>query len=151
MNEIFIMASINPNRYAGQEAKVRSRHATRDWLKIGKGVCQGCILSPCLFNLYAEYIMWNARLDESQAGIKIDGRNIDNLIYADDPDSGKDWRQEERGMTENEMFGWHHWLNGHEFEQTQGDSEGQEAWHAAVHGVTKSETWMSNWIKATKL
>ena len=71
--------------------------------------------------------MWNARLDESQAGIKIDGRNIDNLIYADDPDSGKDWRQEERGMTENEMFGWHHWLNGHEFEQTQGDSEGQEA------------------------
>ena len=59
--------------------------------------------------------MWNARLDESQAGIKIDGRNIDNLIYADDPDSGKDWRQEERGMTENEMFGWHHWLNGFEF------------------------------------
>ena len=55
-----------------------------DWFKIGKGVCQGCILSPCLFNLYAEYIMWNARLDKSQAGIKVPGRNINNLRYADD-------------------------------------------------------------------
>ena len=55
-----------------------------DWFKIGKGVCQGCILSPCLFNLYAEYIMWNAKLDKSQAGIKVPGRNINNLRYADD-------------------------------------------------------------------
>ena len=55
-----------------------------DWFKIGKGVCQGCILSPCLFNLYAEYIMWNARLDKSQAGIKVPGRNISNLRYTDD-------------------------------------------------------------------
>ena len=72
------------NLYAGQEGTVRTGHGTTDWFQIGKGVCQGCILSPCLFNLYAEYIMRNARLDEAQAGIKIDGRNIDNLRYADD-------------------------------------------------------------------
>ena len=71
------------NLYAGQEATVRTGHGTKDWFKIGKGVHQGCILSPCLFNLYAEYILWNARLDEAQAGIKIAGRNINNLRYAD--------------------------------------------------------------------
>ena len=65
--------------YAGQEATVRTGHGTTDWLQIGKGVCQGCILSPCLFNFYAEYIMRNARLDEWQVGIKIAGRNINNL------------------------------------------------------------------------
>ena len=72
------------NLYAGQEATVRTGHGTTDWFQIGKGVCQGCILSPCLFNLYAEYIMRNAGLDEAQAGIKIAGRNISNLRYADD-------------------------------------------------------------------
>ena len=72
------------NLYAGQEATVRTGHGTTDWFQIGKGVCQGCILSPCLFNLYAEYIMRNASLDEEQAGIKIAGRNINNLRYADD-------------------------------------------------------------------
>ena len=72
------------NLYAGQEATVRTRHGTIDWLQIGKWVHQGCILSPCLFNLYAQYIMWNARLDEAQAGIKIAGRNINTLRYADD-------------------------------------------------------------------
>ena len=72
------------NLYAGQEATVKTGHGTTDWLQIEKGVCQGCILSPCLFNLYAEYIMRNAGLDESQAGIKIAGRNINNLRYADD-------------------------------------------------------------------
>ena len=70
--------------YAGQEATVRTGHGTTDWFKIGKGVCQGCILSPCLFDFYAEYIMQNARLDEAQAGIKIAGRNINSLRYADD-------------------------------------------------------------------
>ena len=65
--------------YAGQEAIVRTVHGTMDWFQIGKGVCQDCILSPCLFNLYTEYIMQNARLDEAQAGIKIAGRNINNL------------------------------------------------------------------------
>ena len=72
------------NLYAGQEITIRIGHRTTDWFQIGKGVHQGCILSPCLFNLYAEYIMKNAGLDEAQAGIKIAGRNIDNLRYADD-------------------------------------------------------------------
>ena len=72
------------NLYAGQEATVRTGHGTTDWFQIGKGVHQGYILSPCLFNLYAEYIMRNARLDEAQARIKIAGRNINILRYADD-------------------------------------------------------------------
>ena len=72
------------NLYAGQKAIVRTEHGTTDWFQIGKGVHQGCILSPCLFNFYAEYIMRNAWLEEAQAGIKIAGRNINNLRYADD-------------------------------------------------------------------
>jgi len=72
------------NLYGGQEATVRTAHGTTDWFKIGKGVHQGYILSPCLFNFYAEYIMRNARLDEAEAGIKIAGRNISSLRYADD-------------------------------------------------------------------
>ena len=71
------------NLYAGQEATVRTGHGTTDWFQIKKGVHQGCILPPCLFNLYAEYIIRNGGLDEAQTGIKIAGRNIDNLIYAD--------------------------------------------------------------------
>ena len=70
--------------YAGQEATVRTGHGTTDWFQIGKGVCQACILSPCLFNFYAEYIMRNAELDEAQTGIKIAGRDINNLREADD-------------------------------------------------------------------
>ena len=70
--------------YAGQEATLRTGHGTIDWFQIGKGVHQGCIFSPCLFNLYAEYIMRNAGLEEAQAGIRIAGRNINNLRYADD-------------------------------------------------------------------
>ena len=72
------------NLYAGQEAPIRTGCGKTDWFQIGKGVCRGCILSPCLFNLYAEYIMRNARLDETQAGIKIAGRSINNLRYADE-------------------------------------------------------------------
>ena len=72
------------NLYAGQEATVRTGHGTTDWFQIKKAVCQGCILSPCLFNLYAEYIMRKTGLDEAQVGIKIAGRNINNLRYADD-------------------------------------------------------------------
>jgi len=72
------------NLYAGQQVTVRTGHGTTDWFQIGKGVCQGCILSPCLFNLYAEYIVRNAGLDEAQAGIKIARRNINNLRYVDD-------------------------------------------------------------------
>ena len=72
------------NLYAGQEATVRTGHGTTDWFQIGRGVCQGCILSPCLFNLCAEYIVRNTGLEEAQAGIKIVGRNVNNLRYADD-------------------------------------------------------------------
>ena len=72
------------NLYAGQEATVRTEHGTTDWFQIGKAVCQGCILSPCLFILYAEYIMRNAGLDEAQAGINTAGRKINNFTYADD-------------------------------------------------------------------
>ena len=72
------------NLYGGQEATVRTGHGTTDWFQIGKGVCKGCMLSPCLFKLYAEYIMRNGRLDEAQAEIKIARRNINNLRYADD-------------------------------------------------------------------
>ena len=72
------------NLYEGQDATVRTGHGTIDWFQVGKGICQACILSPCLFNLYAEYIVRNAGLDEAQAGTKISGRNINNLRYADD-------------------------------------------------------------------
>ena len=76
--------STNNIKYASQEATVRTGHGTTDWFQIGKGVHQGCIFSPCLFNLYVEYIMRNTGLDEAQAGIKIAGRNINHLRYADD-------------------------------------------------------------------
>ena len=78
------LACLLRNIYAGQEATVRTGHGTTDWFQIGKGVCQGCILSPCLFNFYAEYILRNAGLEEAQAGIKIAERSINNLRYADD-------------------------------------------------------------------
>ena len=78
------LISLLRNLYAGQEATVRTGHGTTDWFQIGKGVHQGCILSPCLVNFYAEYIMRNAGLEEAQAGIKIARRNINNLRYADD-------------------------------------------------------------------
>ena len=81
------------NLYAGQEATVRTGPGTMDWFQTGKAVHQGCILSPCLFNLYAEYIMQNARLDEAQAGIKIAGRNINNLAYLMTPPL---WQKEKR-------------------------------------------------------
>ena len=77
------------NLYAGQEAEVKTGHGKTDWFQIGKGVCQGCILSPSLFNVHAEYIMRNAGLEEAQAGIKIAGRNINDLIYADDHPYGR--------------------------------------------------------------
>ena len=78
------LTSLLRNLYAGQEATVRTGHGSTDWFQIEKGVCQSCVLSPCLFNLYAEYIMRNAGLEEAQAGIKIARRNINNLRYADD-------------------------------------------------------------------
>ena len=86
------------NLYTGQVATVRTGHGTTDWLQIRKGVCQGCILSPCLFNLYAEYIMRNAGMDETQAGIKISGRNISNLKYADDTTLMTEKKEEQKSF-----------------------------------------------------
>ena len=85
------------NLYAGQEATVRTGHGTTNWFQIGKGVCQGYILSPCLFNLYAEYIMRNTGLDEAQAGIKMARRNINNLRYADDTTLMAESEEETKG------------------------------------------------------
>ena len=86
------------NLYAGQEATVRTRHGTTDWFQIRKGVRQGCILSSCLFNLYAQYIMRNTGLDEAQAGIKIAGRNINNLRYADDTSFMAENEEEQKSL-----------------------------------------------------
>ena len=101
------------NLYAGQEAIVRTGHGTIDWFQIGKGVCQGCILSPCLFNLYAEYIMRNTGLDEAQTGIKIARRNINNLRYLIDDrwyhPYGRKWRSKEP-LDESERWEWKSWL-----------------------------------------
>ena len=91
------------NLYAGQEATVRTGHGTTDWFQIGKGVCQGCIFAPCLFNLYAEYIMRNVGLDEAQTGIKIARRNISNLRYADDTNlNGRKQRRTKEPLDESE-------------------------------------------------
>ena len=98
------------NLYAGQEATVRTGHGTTDRFQIGKGVRQGCILSLCLFNLYAEYIMWNARLDEAQTGIKIARRNINNLRYADDTTSMAEWRRTKEPLNESERGEWKGWI-----------------------------------------
>ena len=87
------LACLLRNLYAGQEAAITTRQGTADWFQIGEGVHQGCILLPCLFNLYAEYIMRNAVLEEAQAGIKIAGRNISNLRYADENESGSEVAQ----------------------------------------------------------
>ena len=86
------------NLYAGQEAIVRTGHGTTDWFQIGKGVCQGCILSPCLFNLYAEYIMRSNELEEAQAGIKIAGRNINHLRYVYDTTLMEESEEELKGL-----------------------------------------------------
>ena len=157
------------NLYAGQEATVRTVHETIDWFKIGKGVRQGCVLSPCLFNFCTGYMMRNAGLEEAQAGIKIVGSNISNLRYADNTTLMAESEEELKRLLvkvkeENEkaalklniqktkimasssinsvqfscsvmcltlchpmdeMVGWHHQLNRHEFKQTPGDSKGQ--------------------------
>ena len=98
------------NLYAGQEATVRTRHGTTDWFQVGKGVRQGCILSPCLFNLYAEYIMWNAVLDETQAGIKFAGRNINNLGYVDDTTFMVESKEELKSLLMKVKEEWKGWL-----------------------------------------
>ena len=104
------------NLYAGQEATVRTGHGTKDCFQIGKGVRQGCILSPCLFNLYAEYIMRNAGLEEAQAGIKIARRNISNLRYADDTTLMANLRTTEEPLDESERGEWKSWLKAQHLE-----------------------------------
>ena len=104
------MTCLLRNLYADQEATARTEHGTTDWFQIGKGVRRGCILSPCLFNLYAEYIMRNAGLEETQAGIKTAGRNINNLRYADDTTLMEENKGELKNLLmkvkeENEKFG----------------------------------------------
>ena len=104
------LTSLLRNLYAGQEATVRTGHGTTDWFQVGKGVCQGCILSPCLLNLYAEYTMRNAGVDEAQAGIKIVGRNINNLSYADDTTLMAESEEELKSLDESERGEWRSWL-----------------------------------------
>ena len=98
------------NLYAGQEATVRTRHGTTDWFQIRKGGCQGCILSLCLFNLYPEYIMWNARLDEAQAGIKTAGRNTINFRYSDDTTLIAESEEELKSLLMKVKEEWKIWL-----------------------------------------
>ena len=98
------------NLYAGQEATVRTGHGTTDWFQIGKGVHQGCILSPCLFDLYAEYIMRNAGLEEAQAGIKIAGRNTNHLRYAEDTTLMAERKEELKSLLMKERDQWKSWL-----------------------------------------
>ena len=100
------------NLYAGQEATVRTGHGITDWFQIGKGVHQGCTLSPCLFNLYAVYIMRNAGLEEAQAGIKIAGKNINNLRYAEDTTLMAE--SEEKLGSVDERGEWKSWLKTHQ-------------------------------------
>ena len=98
------------NLYACQEATVRTGHGTTDWFQIGKGVRQGCILSPCLFNFYVEYTLRNAGLEEAQAGIKIAGRNINNLRYRWHHPYGRKWRGTQKPLDESESGEWKIWL-----------------------------------------
>ena len=98
------------NLCAGQEATVKTGYWTTDWFQVGKGVYQGCILSLCLFNLSAEYVMQNARLDEAQAGIKIAGRNLNNLRYADNTTLMSEWTGTKEPLHESERGEWKHWL-----------------------------------------
>ena len=98
------------NLYAGQEVTVRTGHGTTDWFQIGKGGPQGCILSPCLFNVYAEYIMRNAGLEETQAGIKIAGRNINNLRYAHDSILLAENKEELKSLLMKVKEEWKNWL-----------------------------------------
>ena len=119
------------NLYAGQEATVRTGHGTTDWFQIGKGVRQGCILSPFLFNLYAEYIMRNAGLEETQAGIKTDRRNINNLIYADDITLMAVSEEELKSLDESERVERKSWLKA---QHSENEDHGIQSHHFMGNG-----------------
>ena len=104
------LSYLRRNLFASQKATIRTWHGTTDWFQIGKGVRQGCILSPCLFNLYEEYIMRNARLDEAKAGVKIAGRNINNLRYTDDITLMAESEEELKSLLMKSERGWKSWL-----------------------------------------
>ena len=104
------LACLLRNLYSGKEAIVRTGYETTDWFQIGKEVCQGCILSPCLFNVHAEYIMRNAKLDGAQAGIKIAGKIINNLRYADDTILMAESKETKESLDESERGEWKSWL-----------------------------------------
>ena len=126
------LACLLRNLYASQESTARTRHGTTDWFQIGKGVHQGCIFSPCLFNLYAEYIMRNAGLDEAQAGVKIAGRNINNLRHADDTTlNGRKQRRTKELLDERERE-WKRWLK----------TQHSENWH---HGIWSHHFMANRW------
>ena len=128
------------NLYSVQEATVRTTHGTTDWFQIGTGVHQGCILSPFLFNLHKEYIMWNARLAEAQTGIKIARRNINNFRCANYTTL----------TTEDEMAGWHHWLDGRESEWTPGVGDGQGGL-VCCNSWGRKESDTTEWLNWTEL
>ena len=150
------------NLYAGQEATVRTGHETTDWFQIGKGVRQGCILSPCLFNFYAEYIMRNAGLEEAQAGIKIAGRNTNNLRYADDTtlmagseeelksllmkvkeESEKSWLKGQHSENEDHGIWSHHFMAKRWGNSGNSDSDAGRDWGQEEEGTTEDE--MAEW------
>ena len=144
------MSNPLPDLYAGQEATVRTGHGTTDWFQIGKGVCQGCIFSLCLFNLYAEYIMRNAGLEETQAGIKIAGRI--SIISDMHHPYGRKWRRTKESLVESERGEWKSWLKTQRSKNVSLSKlrklvTDREAWHAAVHGVAKSQTRLSHWTE----
>ena len=122
------------NLYTDQEATVRTGHGTTDWFQIGKELCQRCILSPCLFNLYAEYIMQNARMDESQAGIKIAGRNINNLTYADDTTLMAESEEELKSLLMKMKEERKSWLKAQH-------SENEDHGIRSLHGKYKGKKW----------
>ena len=123
------------NLYVGQEATVRTGHGTTDWFIIGEGVCQGCILSPCSYNFYAECIMWNAGLDEAQIGIKIARRNINNLRYAGDTTLMAGSKEELKSLLIRVKGEWNNWLKTQHFKKLR-------SWHLSHHFM--ANRWRSD-------
>ena len=139
---IFKLCVLCPFNCCRSRATVRTGHGTTDWFQIGKGVCQGCILSPCLFHLYAEHIMRNARLDEAQAGIKIAGRNINNQICRWHYSYGRKWRGTEESLDESERGEWKSWLKiQHPKNEDHGTHSPITSWRIDGETMETCQTW----------